>query len=381
MGRIRKGSVIERKGKLYACVQFVDEDGNKRGIWRKAESRKQARETIKRILRELDENGAATVDAQNMTFAELADYFEQNYMKPAEYTIEGHKVTGYRSLSSFQAFLQPLRAAFDRKRLRSITYGEIRAYKAMRLRTQTQYNRQRSLSCVHRELALLRRMLNIALRESWLLKNPFTAGESLISLADEKKRERILTQEEETRLLMACDNHSRRTPLRALLICALDTGMRKGEMLKLRWRDLDFNSRTIYIRAMNTKTLRARQVTMTTRLCHELVRLWELAEHNSDALVFGVKDNVRKSFASACKDAGIKGFTLHCARHTAATRLVKGQMPLQMVGRILGHSQPQTTYRYLSADAEATAEAARILESLQTPSGEGQAVSTTKFIN
>jgi integrase len=376
MGRIRKGSIIERKGKLYACVQFVDEAGNKRGIWRKADNRKQAREVIKQVLRELDEHGAASVDAQNMTFDDLASYFKVHYMKPAEYTEEGHKVAGYRSLSSYQAFLQPLKAAFDRKKLRSITYGDIRAYKAMRLRTPTQYNRPRSLACVHRELALLSRMFNIALREGWLLKNPFRAGESLISLADERKRERILTLAEEARLLAACDNHSRRTPLRALLTCALDTGMRKGEMLKLRWPDLDFNSRTIKIRAMNTKTLRARQVSMTNRLYQELKRLLESSERDDDGLVFGIKDNVRKGFDSACRDAGIKGFTLHCARHTAATRLVRCQMPLHMVGRILGHSQPQTTYRYLSADVETTAQAAAILEAFQCESTEAQATST-----
>ncbi len=73
---------------------------------------------------------------------------------------------------------------------------------------------------------------------------------------------------------------------------------------------------------------------------------------------------------SVCKAAGVKyggvdGLTLHPLRHTAATRLVKGQMPLQIVGRILGHSQPQTTYRYLSADTEAAARAAAILESFQ----------------
>lgn len=365
MGRIRKGSIIKRNGKLYACVQFVNEAGCKRGIWRKAESRKQAREIIKQVLHELDENGAASVDAQNMLFADLAVYFEQNYMKPAEYSAEGHKVAGYRSLSSFKAFLKPLRETFDHRKLRSITYGEIRAYKAMRLRTLTQYKRQRSLSCVNRELALLRRMLRIAMRESWLLKNPFSAGDSLISLADEKKRERILTLEEEARLLAACNNHSRRTPLRALLICALDTGMRKGEMLKLRWQDLDFNARTINIQAMNTKTMRGRQVSMTVRLYEELERVWKLSKPQVEALVFGIKDNVRKSFTAACKDAEIEGFTLHCARHTAATRLVQGQMPLQMVGRILGHTQPQTTYRYLSANAETAAQAAAILEAFQ----------------
>jgi integrase len=117
---------------------------------------------------------------------------------------------------------------------------------------------------------------------------------------------------------------------------------------------------------MNTKTLRARQISMTTRLRNELKQRWEASGRNPDELVFGVKDNVRKSLGSACRDAGIVGFTLHCGRHTAATRLVKGQMPLQMVARILGHSQPQTTYRYLSADAETTAQAAAIFEAFQT---------------
>jgi hypothetical protein len=57
---------------------------------------------------------------------------------------------------------------------------------------------------VNRELALLRRMLNVAMREGWLMRNPFTAGDPLICLADERKRERILTREEEARLLGAC---------------------------------------------------------------------------------------------------------------------------------------------------------------------------------
>src|SRR5437868_5941731 len=63
---------------------------------------------------------------------------------------------------------------------------------------------QRSITSVNRELALLRRMFNVAYREGWLLKNPFHSGEPLISLADEVKRERILTRDEEARLLEAC---------------------------------------------------------------------------------------------------------------------------------------------------------------------------------
>jgi integrase len=185
----------------------------------------------------------------------------------------------------------------------------------------------------------------------------------------ERKRERILTVEEETKLLKACD-HPQRKHLKPLLIALLDTGARKGEMLKLKWADVDFKSRLITINALNTKTLRTRQLALTQRLLDELLFLWKQSKKQLDSVVFGINDNVRKSFSSACKEAGIKeggitGLTLHSLRHTAATRLVKGQLPIQIVGRILGHTQPQTTYRYLSANEETLYQAATILDSIQ----------------
>ena len=95
------------------------------------------------------------------------------------------------------------------------------------------------------------------------------------------------------------------------------------------------------------------------------------------AAVAGTHSDVKKSFKSACEVAGIKhsgvdGATLHSLRHTAAARLVIGRMPLQMVGRVLGHSQPQTTYRYLAADAETAAQAAAILDSFQARTDEAR---------
>src|SRR5437762_1424962 len=81
---------------------------------------------------------------------------------------------------------------------------------------------------VNRELGVLRRVLNVALANGWIHRSPFTMGKSLISVGDEKPRERILTLEEEARLLAACEGP--RAHLRAILICALDTGMRRGEL-------------------------------------------------------------------------------------------------------------------------------------------------------
>lgn len=207
------------------------------------------------------------------------------------------------------------------------------------------------------------------------MKNPFNGGEPLIIISFERRRERILTIDEEKRLLDACSEHHQRKHLRPLLICLLDTGARKSEMLKLRWRSVCFTTRLITIEGMTTKTLKTRQVAMTERVYQELSVIRNASSKEPDALVFGITSNVKHSFTSVCKAAGVKyggidGLTLHSLRHTAATRLVQGHLPLQMVGRILGHSQPQTTYRYLSANAETAAQAAAILEAFQTkPSG------------
>lgn len=99
----------------------------------------------------------------------------------------------------------------------------------------------------------------MAVRESWINKNPFACGDSLISLALERKCERILSLEEERRLLAACE-HPQQAHLRPVIICALDTGMRQGEVFKLKWADISFEAGTITIQAFNTKTLRERCV-------------------------------------------------------------------------------------------------------------------------
>lgn len=219
----------------------------------------------------------------------------------------------------------------------------------------------RSIASVNRELALLRRILNVAVREGWIARNPFTAGETLISLADERKRERILTREEETRLLAACTG--RRAHLKAIVVAALDTGCRQGELLKLRWRDVDLNARALVLQAFNTKTLRERGVAMTTRLYLELERLWERSSKDPDALVFGVTDNVKNSFTAARKQARLPDVRFHDLRHTAATRLVAAHISISEVERVLGHTQVNTTYRYVNANAETARRAAAALDS------------------
>ena len=289
----------------------------------------------------------------------------KHYVKASEY-VDGRKVAGVRSLAIATGQLNVLRDYLGSCRLRSITHGDVRQFRAARLAQETRTKTQRTIASVNRELSMLRRMLNVAQREDWILRNAFAAGDSLISLADEKKRARILTREEETKLLAACEL-PQRAHLKPIVICALDTGMRQGEIFSLRWRDIDLEDRLLNIQAFHTKTMKERQVAITTRLTIELERLKAGAPDDPNGLVFGILDNVKRSFTSARNKAALNDLRFHDLRHTAATRLVGAHIPLSEVGRVLGHSQANTTYRYVNANIETVKRAAVALDAFNAP--------------
>ena len=374
----RTGSVFSRgEGKnrtWWARFIYVDETGKRRDLQRKATSKAHAREIADDLASQYRQGGEQAVTSERMTFAELADFCEKHYYKAAEYRGE-RKIEGVRGLATVKGQIKILREYFGERRLRSITYADLRAFRAYRLQTKSERtDRELSIATVNRELSTLRRMFNVAVAESWIQRNPFSAGPALISAADERKRERILTRDEEARLLDAC-SPIQRQHLRPLLIAALDTGMRRGELLKLRWTDVDLDGRTIHVKAFNTKTATARDVPISQRLERELRRLWEVSPKQADGLVFGIRDNARMAFGSAREDAKLDDVRFHDLRHTAATRLARSGMSLAEVGRVLGHSQPTTTYRYVNADSVTLVRAAEAIDSFHAEAPKADAKS------
>jgi integrase len=358
-GRNGKVKLVER---WYARVRYTDPHGRTRELKRRAPSYATACEVRRTLVRLAEQKSAQPLDSDRLTFADLVAYYSRHYAVPAQYVHE-RKVAGLRSLPTVERQLRVLAEHFSKKLLRRLTHGDLRSFRALRLRTPTlRRGGQRSIASVNRELALLRRMLNVAVQEGWLQRNPFSAGDSLISPADERRRERILSFDEEERLLASC--HGRRTHLRAIIIAALDTGMRKGELLKLRWSDVDFGETAITVRAFNTKTMCERRIVMTIRLAEALRALMEHRPPMEDALVFGF-DDVKRSFAGACRDAGIVGLRFHDLRHTAASRLISAHIPLEEVGKQLGHTQQQTTWRYVNVNMETARRAAAALDGLR----------------
>lgn len=389
MPRVRGSGKIERAsdGRYLVRVSYVDSTTGKRRDVRRFAKTKTAAEKLQRaILDDAEKNEGRGISHERKTFAELARYYEERYAREAEY-VDGRKVGGLRSVRTVRQQLGTLRDHFGSLRLRVISAPALEDFKRKRLATPARttpchtckgkkpvdgsacegcngarrVNRQRTIATVNRELALLRRMLNVAVKLDWIDRNPFSRADKLISTSDERQRERILTTEEERRLLAAARGTAARETLRAIIVCALDTAMRQGEILKLRWSDVDLRSGIITVRAFNTKTMQMRTVRMTPRLTKELQRL-QKAKRSADELVFGIVDNVKRSFTTVRKLAGLEDVRFHDLRHTAATRLVAGHLPLAEVGRILGHTQPKTTYRYVNATSETLDRAAAIFD-------------------
>jgi len=154
-------------------------------------------------------------------------------------------------------------------------------------------------------------------------------------------RERILSPEEARRLIeCACPS------IRPILIVALNTGMRRNEILSLKWADIDFVRGFILI--LDSKSGRSRKVPMNASAREALGFL----PQSSPELVFfnaetktNIKD-LKTAFKSACQRAEIGKVRLHDLRHTAASKMIEAGADLATVSKILGHASIQMTMRY-----------------------------------
>lgn len=378
MPRDRKGSIGKRKDRpgLWARVSYKDETGRRRVIQRKVANRTEGNLLLKKLLREIEDDGARVFDGARMTFKKLAEVYTDHKLQPPAYKGET-RVSGMRSWKHQLVVLKPLVERFGKMRIRSITHADIEKYKCQRMQTKTRRGNDRNVASVNRELSLLRAILNFAKRQGWISRNPFGMGESVISYADETRRERILTREEEARLLAACVEP--RAHLRPLLVCALDTGMRRGEIIKLRWSDVDLMGGIIRVRKTTTKTWEARSIGMTARLQDELRRIWKHAPPDPDGLVFGIKNNFKRSFGTACRLAAVEDFRLHDCRHTATTRMIQAGMAPMEVMKITGHKQIDTFLRYMNTDDQTARRTAAALDVFYAE--EEQGITESEIVN
>jgi integrase len=346
MGRRREGYVYYESGSWWARFTYTDGSGKRRNVkWRldRAINQTDAEDDLSGVLRDFEKRGERALDGRKMKVRDLAKIYKDKKLIAAVYVGE-RKVAGLRSWKTPRAFVDTLVEHFGSDFIKDITKSDVEEYKLERLNTPTIRGEQRTIASVNRELETLRAMLRFAQHERWIELVPYIH----INKADENERMRILLWHEEVALLAACTR--RRTHLKPLLIAALDTAMRRGELFKLRWQDIDLVKRTIFIKAMNSRSPRPRTVGITPRLLDELKLLWEVSPKEPNGLVFGIHDTVKRSFTAACAEAGIINFRFHDCRHTAITRMLQAGMDPAKVMKISGHTQYKTFLRYVNPD-------------------------------
>ncbi len=195
-----------------------------------------------------------------------------------------------------------------------------------------------SPATVNRNLACLKCMFNKAIMWGKASVNPVT---QVRLFKEDNKRIRYLEKEEIVKLLANCRGH-----LKAIVIVAINTGMRKSEILGLKWHDCDFRRSIIYL--YNTKNGEKREVPMNNQVRSTLIKV---RKHPESPYIFcnrkgiPIKD-IKKSFFTALDKAGIIQFHFHDLRHTFASHLVMSGVDLNTVRELMGHKSLEMTLRY-----------------------------------
>ncbi|MCC7201869.1 MAG: site-specific integrase [Nitrospirae bacterium] len=177
-------------------------------------------------------------------------------------------------------------------------------------------------------------------------------------LRDDSERLRYLSKEECQALINACDPH-----LKPIVITALNTGMRRGEILSLRWDNIDLKHGFILLDV--TKNGEKRQIPIHDTLRKTLTgitRRIDIQHVFYDPITGKQYKDVKHSFQTACKRAGIRDFHFHDLRHTFASQLVMTGVDITTVGKLLGHKTLAMTLRYSHLAPEHMVKAMDILD-------------------
>jgi integrase len=271
---------------------------------------------------------------ERKTFAEMAE----------EYMTEK---AGKRSLGRDKTSLSNLAPVFGQKPLHLVTKRDIEAYsreRASKVKGAT----------VNRELALLRHLFNIAIDKGYTDNNP---ARGFKKFPEAPWRHKFFFSESEIEKLM----NASAPHLRSILAVAFGTGLRKGDILKLKWRDVDLDRGIISIQMQ--KTGEPVEIPLIPML-QDLLR--QMKSHAGPyQFVFslgssgqGIGD-IKTAFRAALRRSGLaeKGYRFHDIRRTFARMLYNQGVILTKIQRLLGHKSVLTTERYLGVKFEETREA------------------------
>lgn len=311
------------KGIVYGIQYTVDNQLVRETIGsdQKGTTRAFARAVLKKRLGEIAAGTFGLKDARKKTSPTVAA-FAETYLE--------HAKQNKRSWKRDAGVMEKVKTFMGFRRLDKVSTWDVERYKAARRETGI------TGASVNRELAILKRALTLAVTWGLIEKNP-AAGVKLF-----KENERpihALTRDEQAALVDAC----RGSHLFPIVVTALNTGMRRGELFNLRWDDVDLVARVVTVK--QSKSGRVRHIPLNTAVVDALADL-----EDREGFVFTFRgeqiETVRRSFLGAIERAGIRTCRFHDLRHTFATNLVLGGVDLVTVKELMGHADISMTMRY-----------------------------------
>jgi len=147
--------------------------------------------------------------------------------------------------------------------------------------------------------------------------------------------------------------------LTPLVLTALSTGCRFGELAELRWSDLDLKRKLLIVRSETAKTSTGRTIPLNSEIV-KVLKDWQPADVNADAYVFAGKDggrlvDIKTAWREIVKTAKLSSYRFHDCRHTFASRLIAAGADINLVRELLGHATVLMTSRYLHTSPGAKA--------------------------
>lgn len=319
------GTVFKRKNKWYVNYSFR----GKRYKITAGKSKRKAEEVLRKIEANIINDRFDLPNRKKMTFNEIAEYWLENYSKvanaPSQYAKNKERIENH------------LKPFFGKTDISHITPRMIDEYKKDKHETL-------SAATINRTLAILRKMFNDAIRWGFIGHSPMR----FIQQLHEQQNGFDYYTSEEVRMFL--ENCSR--GFFPIACCAVYTGMRVGEIVALKWQDVDFERRVIRIEKSGrgtTKSRKIRYIPVNSRLLKVLA---ELRMKEESELVFpngneGMRSiDFRREMREAAEGVGLRRIRMHDLRHTFASNYVINGGNIVSLQKILGHSTINMTLRY-----------------------------------
>lgn len=224
-------------------------------------------------------------------------------------------------------------------------------------RTFLRDKKKLTATTINKYVCVLSKAYNLAIQNDLVVKNPCC---NIKKLKENNEILRYLTIEEEKRLYSVLPPH-----IEPIITCALQTGLRRSNILNLRWEQIDFDFRVIEIEKQENKGHKQIIIPITEKL----MNVFKTIGIKECGYVFINPDTgkpystIRKSWISALKRADIKNFRFHDLRHTVGTRLIEKGVDIKTVQELFAHSSIVTTQRYVHTNFTRKRNAMNVLNS------------------